>query len=57
MINVGSKIEKLSKLPFKCGLKVVTVDSFIEHPITKNEAVVVLEDKTIVEIRKIREVI
>lgn len=51
--EVGMQVAKLSGKPFKSGNTIGTIKEIVVHPITKKDAVVLVEDSTVVEMLRL----
>lgn len=49
MLEIGTKIVKTSRKPFKSGDKIGTVDGYAVHPVTNKQCYVLKECGSIVE--------
>jgi hypothetical protein len=47
-LKPGDKVRKYSGKPFKCGFKTATVKDLAINPYTKKQAVVILEDDSVI---------
>lgn len=55
-LKPGDKVRKYSGKPFKCGFKAATVKGLTVNPYSNKQAVIILEDDSVIDLHIIYKV-